>query len=201
MTDPYWSDQSDPYQYPNSPVLKNLEGILDAELLENFEKRATNLRSDEAKASIANKPFDLATWRMAHRVLFQDVYAWAGEIRSVQLSKGDTVFAMPERIEAEAGKIFASLNHDNLPGLERDLFVSRIAYYFGELNVLHPFREGNGRTEKLLFDEIARRCGYVIKWHCMSADELLDSLIAAYQKQNYTSLEKLFSIGLADFNQ
>lgn len=67
--------------------------------MEVFEQRATTLRLDEVIEAVADKPIDMALWRTIHRILFQDVYTWAGKIRTVQLAKGDTVFAMPEHIE------------------------------------------------------------------------------------------------------
>ncbi|MCB1556362.1 MAG: Fic family protein [Alphaproteobacteria bacterium] len=150
MGESYWNQTGDPYQYAGSSVLKNIPNLKDADALDVFEHRATALRLDEAVESAAGKPVSLALWQYIHRTLFQDVYGWAGEIRSVQLAKGSTVFAMPEHIETEAARIFKELATDNLsdPG--------RLAFYFGELNVLHPFREGNGRTQKLLFDEVVR---------------------------------------------
>jgi cell filamentation protein, protein adenylyltransferase len=196
MTDSYWNAESDPYRYPGSPVLKNLPNIRNAAALEAFEQRATALRLDEMIVAIANMPIDFATWQMIHRILFQDVYGWAGQLRMVQLAKGDTVFAMPERIEGEGKRIFDMLAIENLTALNRNQFASRLAYYFGELNVLHPFREGNGRTQKLLFDEIARRAGYTIDWSKMDVDALLEAVIAAFHKQNYAGLEKLFNVAL-----
>ena len=139
----YWSKESDPYQYSDSTVLKNLPDIRDAAALELFEQRATMLRLDEVIAAIAEDRATLALWQTIHRILFQDVYEWAGEIRSVQLAKGGTVFAMPKHIQTEAGRLFATLGDENISALPRDQFVTRLAYYFGELNVLHPFRDGN----------------------------------------------------------
>jgi cell filamentation protein len=192
MTESYWNKQSDPYQYPGSQVLKNLPDIRDATALEVFEQRATALRIDEMIAAITAVPVNLALWQTIHRVLFQDVYDWAGNIRTVQLAKGNTVFAMPERIEAEARRVFDALERERLPSLNRAQSVAKLAHHFGELNVLHPFREGNGRTQKLLFDEIARRAGYVIDWAKMDVDALLQAVIVAFQKQDYSPLERLF---------
>jgi cell filamentation protein len=198
VTESYWNRGADPYQYPGSQVLRNLPGINDASALEVFEQRASALRLDEMLAAIADKSINLALWQTIHRILFQDVYDWAGNIRLVQLAKGDTVFAMPERIEVEVNRLFAALERENLPSLNRDQIVARLAHYFGELNVLHPFREGNGRTQKLLFDEIVRRAGYAIDWAKMDVDALLKAVIAAFQKQDYHALERLFIHAIGD---
>jgi len=196
MTNSYWNTQSDPYQYSDSPILKNLPDIRNASVLEVFEQRMTTLRLEETMLAIADAPITFATWKIVHRILFQDVYAWAGEIRTVQLAKGNTVFALPEHIAAEANRIFSDLEAENLPVLSREVLIPRIAYYFGELNVLHPFREGNGRTQKLLFDEMVRRCGYNIDWAKMGVDVLLQAVIAAFHKQDFAQLEQLFDAAL-----
>lgn len=196
MTDSYWNTGTDPYQYPSSTVLKNIPDIRNAEALEVFEQRAAALRLDEMIAAIADAPINLTTWQIIHRILFQDVYGWAGQIRTVQLAKGDTLFAMPEHIMAEGKRIFDKFGHENLAALHREQLIPKLAYYFGELNVLHPFREGNGRTQKLLFDEIARYCGYRIDWSEMAVDALLQAVIAAFNKQDYTRLEQLFDVAI-----
>ena len=196
MTISYWNEESDPYQYQNSPLLKNLPDIRDTVTLEIFEQRATALRLDEVMTTIGTKPINLTSWQLIHRILFQDVYSWAGEIRTVQLAKGNTVFAMPEHIVTVAKQIFDKYNSENLATLNRDLIITRLAYYFGELNVLHPFREGNGRTQKLLFDEMARRIDYKMDWAKMGVDALLQAVILAFHRQDYRPLEILFDQAL-----
>lgn len=197
MTESYWNKESDPYQYSGSTVLKNLPDIRDHAALEVFEQRVTALRLDEVMTAIVDAPVNLSTWKTIHRTLFQDVYAWAGETRTVQLAKGNTVFAMPEHIETEAKRIFDAFTHENIITLDRAQFTARLAYYFGELNVLHPFREGNGRTQKLLFDEIARRADYEIDWAKIDVDALLQAVIAAFHKQDYILLKQLFNTALS----
>lgn len=197
MTDSYWNNASDPYRDPESGVLKNIPGIRDASALDSFEQRATSLRLDEALQSVSLLPVNFALWKSLHRVLFQDVYAWAGHVRTVQIAKGTTVFAMPEHIEAEAERLLAEMEKEKLTAAERPRFVARLPYYFAELNVLHPFREGNGRTQKLVFDEIARRASLIINWEEMEADLLLEALIVAFESQEYGKLENLFQIAIA----
>ena len=140
---PYWNDHSDIYQYPNSTVLKNIPGVSDGAELEALELNATVARMPEVLAHMEDKPVDLKLWLNIHRILFQDMYEWAGQLRSVQMSKGNTVFAHPENIKAEGGRIFRELNLENgLIGQSKDDLCQRLAYYFGECNALHPFREG-----------------------------------------------------------
>jgi len=146
--------------------------------------------------AIKDEPLNLSTWQKLHRSFFQDVYSWSGEIRSVHLAKGDTVFAIPDHIETQARELFDKLQAENLSDISLEILPARLAYYFAELNVLHPFREGNGRTQKLLFDEITRRVGLEIDWTLIGTEEFLDALVLAYHSQDYSKLEELFSRAL-----
>jgi len=177
----YWNSHSDAYQYPNSTVLRNIPGVTDGAELEALELNASTARMPEALVYIQSRPVDLALWQDIHRILFQDVYAWAGELRSVQMSKGNTLFAHPENIASEGERIFRELAAENaLAGLDKPELCRRLAYYFSEGNALHPFREGNGRTQKLLFSELVRRLGYRIDWKHLSPEEHLQSVIEGY---------------------
>jgi len=178
---PYWNDHSDAYQYPNSTVLKNAPGVTDGSDLEALELNATVARMPEVLAYIRGKPINLKLWQDIHRILFQDIYEWAGLLRSVQLSKGNTLFAHPENIKKEGDRIFRELDGDaDLQGLVKDDLCQRLAYYSSACNALHPFREGNGRTQKLLFGEIVRRLGYQIEWKELSAEDHLKAVIEAH---------------------
>jgi len=197
MIQSYWNNESDPYQYPGTGVLRNIPGIKDGRNLETFEQRATSLRLEEAVQAVSGLPLNFALWQTLHRVLFQDVYEWAGHVRTVQIAKGNTVFAMPLHIEAEADRLFGEMNAEQLIKLDHSKFSSRLAYYFAELNVLHPFREGNGRTQKLVFDEITRRAGFDIDWETISVEKLLEALVLTFRKQDYSQLEALFKTAIA----
>ena len=192
MSDSYWDSKSDPYVYPGTQVLKNLANIEDGEKLQAFEEQVTALRLEEAMAAIKGAPINLKTWQKLHKILFQDVYEWSGEIRSVHLAKGNTVFALPQTIETQAREIFDNMEKENIQALPKDAFVSRMAYYFSELNVLHPFREGNGRTQKLFFDEIIHSAGYEIDWSQIGTDDFLDAIVHAYESQDHSKLELIF---------
>ncbi|MFM9970582.1 MAG: Fic/DOC family protein [Burkholderiales bacterium] len=96
-----------------------------------------------------------------HRHIFQDVYDWAGEIRAVSITKNNQLFALPGFIEREAARIQSQLAGENLlRGLDSNKFVERLAYYFGEWNALHPFREGNGRAIRELLRVMTDNAGY-----------------------------------------
>jgi cell filamentation protein len=178
---PYWNDRSDSYQYPNSTVLKNIPGITDGAELEALELNATIARMPEAIEHIKNKPINLKLWQDLHKILFQDIYEWAGQFRTVQMSKGKTIFAYPENIKSEGIRILKELKLENyLRGLPQSEFPLRLSYYFSECNVLHPFREGNGRIQKLLFSEIINQAGYRIEWKELSTEDHLKGVIEGY---------------------
>ena len=115
-----------------------------------------------------------------HFYLFQDVYDWAGELCTVDISKGATRFASVNRIEAEAEKLFRQLEQENnLIGLPRGQFVARLAHYYCELNVIHPFRDGNGRAQRLMFEVIGINAGFELRWEPIGRAEWLEANIAA----------------------
>lgn len=149
---------NDPYTYPDSAVLRNKAGIRDAEALACFERLSVANRSME---DVPAGRFDYAHLKALHYHLFQDVYDWAGEERNVAISKGESRFAQPPFIGGEAERLLAALASENhLRGLERELFAQRVAHYMSELNVLHPFREGNGRALRLFLQVLAEQAGY-----------------------------------------
>jgi cell filamentation protein, protein adenylyltransferase len=99
-----------------------------------------------------------------HKRIFGDIYEWAGRIRTVAIAKG-AVFCLPQYIDSSAAVIFSELrDEDCLRGLRRDAFVGRLAHYLGEVNALHPFREGNGRAQRAFFGQLARDAGFTLSW-------------------------------------
>lgn len=169
MPDKYGEDQ-DSYCYPDSDVLINLFSITDATTLSAAEVEFTRLRLEQyASPSFSN--FSLATLKNIHHYLFQDLYKWAGELRTVDIRKGSTRFAHCDFIESSAQKLFHQLaQEDCLKGLPQTEFVNRVAFYYSELNAIHPFRDGNGRAQRLLFECIAINAGYQLRWQEIDAE-------------------------------
>lgn len=160
----------DPYCYPGTTVLINKFNIRDQSILDTAEAEFSSAAIREIQ--FQKPPYTFDTWRKIHGNLFCSIYEWAGNQRTVGITKAPTVFCVPERIEPEAIKLFNSLeNEDSLTGLDSEKFVSRVSYYFTELNFLHPFREGNGRSQRLLFDFICLHCGYLTDWSKVSPED------------------------------
>lgn len=180
------------YEYPNG-VLRNKFGTTDGALLAQAEATFTLLRLGE----VANQPiagnFDLAHLQAIHRYLFQDVYDWAGEIRLVDIQKGGSYFAHYSYIDSQAMALFTRLAQEHyLRGLPPDAFARRAAYYLGEINVLHPFREGNGRTQRVFFSDLARQAGYSLDWTPIPAQQMTTASILSLMRNDNSGCEQIF---------
>ncbi len=173
--------ESDPYLDPSSGVLKNRLDIADAIVLEQAEAAFVAARSYELSRSPLKGRFDLAHLQAIHRCLFGDLYEWAGQLRTVDISKAGSRFAHHAQIESAAAGIFEQLAKENyLTGLGPEAFSARAAYYLGELNALHPFREGNGRAQREFISHLAHAQGYYIAWEKTGAAELLAATIKSF---------------------
>ncbi len=182
MVDKYGTGGDTQYCYPGSDVLINKLGLTDEAALEAAEVELTQARIEQFKPDFDD--ISLPALRGIHRFLFQDVYEWAGELRTVDISKGSTRFANVSRVEPEANKLFRQLAQENyLVDLPREQFVARLAHYYCELNVVHPFRDGNGRTQRLLFEVICINAGYLLRWAPIDRTVWLEANIAAYNCQ------------------
>lgn len=107
-----------------------------------------------------------------HQQLFQDVFDWAGDLRDVDISKGETRFCHFEYIENEGNDLLQEMEDEHyLTGLARTEFVNRLAHYYCEINVLHPFFVGSGRAQRVFFEQLAIHAGYLLDWSDVDPDE------------------------------
>ncbi len=167
-------NEQDPYCYSQSDVLQNSFGFRVQNDLSKAEAQITVLRLDQLQRRPVAGKFDLDHLRDIHRHIFRDVYSWAGQLRTVSMSKGASLFCRHEFIASEGKRIFDQLRQENLlRSLARDGFCERLAYYFGEINALHPFREGNGRTQRVMLGDIAKQAGYRIDFQLISRETML----------------------------
>ena len=159
----------DPYLWHNDNVLKNLLDIHDAAQLRKAELSLSAARL--ATLELGPRNAGLPWLQLIHRTLFQDVYSWAGELRTIDIWRDETPFCHFEYIEKEGNALMAALEEENgLADLPRDAFVQRIAHYYCEINVLHPFREGNGRAQRIFFEQLALHAGYLLAWEAIDAE-------------------------------
>src|SRR5271170_6813416 len=135
-------ENSDPYLYPGTSVLKNLRGLTDPEQLERFEARRTHQRIAELIDNPLSGRFDLTHLNAIHRHIFQDVYEWAGQFRTVNISKGGHLLGLANFLEPSLLQVLSKLAAENHLGqVDAETFAGRAAYFLGELNAAHPFRE------------------------------------------------------------
>lgn len=175
-------------------VLKNKLGIKSSKELENLERDITTIRLIQLNNHPISRNFDLKHLQDIHHFIFSPIYDWAGEIRNGSLAKGGTVFTYPERIIPALNKLFSQLKSENyLRDLNKENVIQRLAYYLGELNVIHPFREGNGRVQRAFISELAERLGYELDFSNVSQQEMIDASILVYRKSDYSELAKIIN--------
>ena len=186
----------DPYVYPGTSVLRNLRGIRDAESLSQFEADATSRRLLQLARTPISLSFDIRHLQAIHHHIFQDVYQWAGEFRTVNIEKAESVFAFKEHIASYMTKTFGELEGElHLAGTDLNRFAQRGAYYLGEINAVHPFREGNGRAQREFIRELAVRNGYTLNWSAVSEEQMIEASRRSLLRDN-TELENLLTITL-----
>jgi cell filamentation protein len=153
---------NDPYTYPGTDTLRNRLGITDDKTLTEAERRLTQARG--AEAARLTFPATADGYRALHKHLFQDLYEWAGQDRTVDIAKGGARFAHVPYIARELDKLFADVGaKSGLRGLPRDEFFDRLGNHINEINAIHPFREGNGRTMRHHAARLARDAGHPIR--------------------------------------
>ena len=150
----------DPYLYPGSTVLRNRLGITDNDRFDYVERALVTQRVREGSPP---GDFDLAHLRAIHRHLFQDVFEWAGDLRTVEIGKGGHRFQFRRFIETGMADVHKRLERvDFLRGLSRAEFADAAGPIMGDVNYVHPFREGNGRTQLQYLEQLATQAGHLL---------------------------------------
>lgn len=169
------------YFTEHDDVLENKLGITNADILKEAESKIVTLRLVELPLQKPMGDFDFQHLKNLHYYLFSDIYPFAGQIRQIDIAKGGSVFCYVQNIETMQEVIFDSLKKEHvLVGFEKEMLVQRLAYYAGELNALHPFREGNGRTIRAFLNLIAQNAGFTMHFSLANAEELLEADIATF---------------------
>lgn len=174
-------DADDTYCYPGTDVLRNKAEITNANELDAYEGELSTLRSIEIIENPASGKFDLAHLQNIHLALFQDVYDWAGKIRTVDISRGNSRFANVRFIESAANDIFNKLAQENrLKGLDANALSKRLAHYLSEINALHPFREGNGRAQRIFISQLSEEAGYKLDYSDLEQEQIYRAMELAF---------------------
>ncbi|MEX9253966.1 putative adenosine monophosphate-protein transferase Fic [Pseudenterobacter timonensis] len=162
-------DDRDPYLYPGLNVMRNRLSIRQAERLEQAAYELTALRA--ATMPLGPAVRGLPHLCAIHKHLYQDIFEWAGAIREVDIYQGDTRFCHFDYIENEGNALMQALEEEGyLTGLEREEFIARLSHYYCEINVLHPFRIGNGVAQRIFFEQLAIHAGYQLSWQGIDPD-------------------------------
>jgi cell filamentation protein len=170
---------ADPYCYPGTSVLRNIPDIRDQAALDAFEAVCTAQRADEP---LPEGRLSVTHYCAIHHHLFQDVYRWAGKFRTVRITKDGSAFCYPENILREMNGLFADLKeHKFLCGLSRGEFIAAAAHFLATLNAVHPFREGNGRTQTTFLLLLADRAGYPLDLDKLEPERFLAAMVASFQ--------------------
>lgn len=180
---------SDPYLYPGTNTLINRFNVTDPKQLQAIESQYYYIRSIKP---LPKGSFDYDHLKALHKHFFDDVYPWAGQQRTVDISKQGNLFAHNAFIESSLTKLFKQLHQEKrLEGLEADTFYGRLSYYFNEVNAVHPFREGNGRTQRVFFEELAKGAGYQLDWKKIDREAYIEASIAGYDG-DYAPMTNVF---------
>lgn len=168
--------------YPGTTVLINKLGLKNQDALDLAERVTTSLRAVEIEKENCPEVFSFEYYCNIHKRLFSDIYEWAGNLRTIDFSKKGTVFCPAKDISNVGTAIFSHLQKENeFRNISKTEYVSKISELYNDINILHPFREGNGRTQRLFFTMLIRRSGYDIDFAECDIDELMVATIYAAQ--------------------
>ena len=192
------------YCYPNSNVLINKKNIQDAKELLNAEVLYTGIRLMELQKNPVKGNFDFKHLCKIHKYIFQDLYSWAGKIRTIDIGKGN-IFCYVQNINAYAETIFPRYFSDcyEVRG-NREEFIKVLTDNYADLNALHPFREGNGRSQREFARELCLQCGYVFDLATTTHREMLEASILSFDKGDNSKLFDIFSkaiVPMAEYSE
>jgi cell filamentation protein len=180
---------ADPYCYPRTAILRIVPGIRDAATLAQFEAISTAQRADEP---LPAGRLSVRHYCAIHHHLFRDVYTWAGKFRTVRLSKDGSAFCYPENIAREMKRLFVDLQRRGRPAnLSRDSFSMAAASFLATLNAIHPFREGNGRTQASFLALLAHRAGRPLELDRLAPDRFLAAMVESFRGSEQPLAEEI----------
>lgn len=158
------------YCYKDTYTLKNKLNIKDKEQLKNFERKSSQLAIQEILLKPLQGDLDFKHLKDIHKYIFEDIYDWAGELREVEIGKFGNVFCRVINLESYGNQIFSEIRRQKyFLDLDNQKVMIRLAEIFGDINALHPFREGNGRTQRVFLNYLAYTSGYKLTFDSTTA--------------------------------
>ena len=173
-----YESSDDPYLVNNSKILRNILAISDENSLLNAEAEISSVTIATMTLPVSFKISDIDTdfYLSVHHEIFMHIYDWAGLIRSIDISSDLSRFAHASYIRQELDRVLAELRADRrLTSQSRDTVLEALTYYYAEINAIHPFREGNGRTLRTFLRLLASRIGWDIDWAQMDPEENIEA--------------------------
>jgi cell filamentation protein len=193
-----YSAELDPYALENG-VLKNNFGITDSASLNEVEADIAGVQIQKILKEPAPKSFTALHLCALHEQVFSEVYPWAGHYRQVDIAKGDTHFLRHQKIAAKLDALFSGLaKEDYLNGGGPQAFGEFMGKFLVQLNFVHPFREGNGRVQRLLVTQIATNAGLSLDWQPIGNEAMKQACIAGIQGES-RSMERLIWLNIKPF--
>ncbi|WP_448781539.1 Fic/DOC family protein [Blautia sp.] len=183
----FYEDKGDTkYCYPGTNVLRNKLNIQDLDILHEAERDYSSIRQVELYKKGITGDFSLKHLCSIHRQLFQDIYSWAGELRTVDISKG-TIFCLVPFIEEQFAFLYRKLRKENFLKdiTDQKEMAEKLAYYLGEINMIHPFREGNGRTQRIYIEQLCMNNGrFEIDFTEASKEKMISASVRSAKSDN-----------------
>lgn len=181
------------YCYPDTDVLKNHLNIHDESRLLEAEIRLVSIRLYQLQVQPVSGNFDFDHLCSIHYHVFQDVYDWAGKQRTVDIAKGNSLFCPAWNIYGYADDVFRDFYQDCINSSSSlEQFVRVFSAHYADLNALHPFREGNGRSQREYCRELCLQCGYLFDLTRTCRDEMLQASIESLEIGDNKGLESIF---------
>jgi len=178
-------DPAKPYVYPGTPVLINLFDIRSMAVLDRVVAAVADLRGEQLEATPVSGEFDLAHLCAIHRALFQDAFAWAGQVRTVDTEKLGQDFVPAAQIPASFRLIHERLKGENfLRGLDPESFSARLADHYYSIHAVHAFRDGNSRALRHFSSRLAAAAGYRLDFSTLERTALLTACRHRYFKDD-----------------
>ncbi len=150
------------------------------------ERDYSSVRQTELMMQGVTGDFSFKHLCSIHKQLFQDIYTWAGKTRTVDISKG-TVFCLVQFIEMQFEDLYRKLKKENFLKdiTDKAEMSERLAFYLCELNMIHPFREGNGRTQRIYIEQLCLNNGrFDIDFTEATKDEMISASVASVNDSN-----------------
>ncbi|MBR6229037.1 MAG: Fic family protein [Eubacterium sp.] len=182
----------DKYVYPGTRVLVNKYGCRDAGELKELESRSVMGNLVYLQLHPLGGDFDFQHLKDIHRFIFQDVYDWAGKIRTIDIGKNN-LFCRAMFINDYAKEVFGDFYSSCYDSRgDRQCFTDCVVKHYADLNALHPFREGNGRTQREFTRELCLKCGYIFDLTGTSYKEMVQASVLSFDKGDNSKLSRIF---------